>query len=90
MKLNKKITLSDLKVIPNPFADETKVKAYCSFTVNDAIRMNNVRVVEGDRGSFVSYPSQKGKDGQWYNAVFPITKEMHQQVTEIVLEAFQK
>jgi stage V sporulation protein G len=84
------ISISHLKFVANPLAEQTKIKAFCSFTINDTLRMNSVRVVDGQNGKFLSYPSQKGKDGSWYSLVQPASGEVKKAIEQSVLEEYQK
>lgn len=88
--LTSKISITNLKVTSNPFSGPTKVKAFCTFTVNDTLRMNGVRLVDGEHGQFLSYPSQKGKDGNYYALISPASKEIKQAIEQSVLEEYQK
>ena len=65
------------------------LKAFCDLEVAEAFLIKGVRVVEGKNGLFVSMPQEQGKDGNWYDTVFPLTKEARQQVSEVVLAAYQ-
>ncbi|MBI3616166.1 MAG: septation protein SpoVG family protein [Candidatus Omnitrophica bacterium] len=65
------------------------LKAFCDVTVAELFLIKGVRVVEGKKGLFVSMPQERGKDGNWYDTVIPLTKEARQQVSETVLSAYQ-
>ncbi len=64
-------------------------KAFCDVVIAESILIKGFKVVEGKKGLFVSMPQQKGKDGQWYDTVIPLTKETRQQIFEVVLQAYQ-
>ena len=68
---------------------ESKVKAFADISVGDFI-IKGLKVLEGKNGLFVSMPQEKAKDGKWYNTVMPATKEAAQNMTEIVLAAYQQ
>lgn len=42
---------------------------YFSLTVN-GVTVNDCKLIEGDKGVFISLPSKKGSDGKWYSAVW--------------------
>ena len=65
------------------------LKAFCDLEVAETFLIKGVRVVEGKNGLFVSMPQEQGKDGNWYDTVFPLTKEARKQVSEVVLTAYQ-
>lgn len=63
-------------------------KAFCDLQVLDSFVIKGLRVVEGEKGLFVSMPREAGKDGKWYNTVMPLSKEIKDEVERIVLEAY--
>ena len=68
---------------------ESKVKAFADISIGDFI-VKGLKVLEGKKGLFVSMPQEKAKDGKWYNTVLPATKEAAQNMTAVVLEAYQQ
>ncbi len=74
----------------NKLDDSTgSLKAFCDVAVAEAVLIKGIKVVEGKKGLFVSMPREQGKDGQWYSTVIPLTKEVHRQLSEVVLRAYQ-
>jgi len=54
------------------FDGEGSLKAYCDVAVGGGVVVKGVRVVQGQRGLFVTSPRTQGKDGRWYDVVlFP-------------------
>ena len=73
----------------NRFEGNGTLKAFCDVAVAEAFLIKGIRVVEDKKGLFVSMPREEGKDGQWYDNVVPLTKEARQQLSEVVLAAYQ-
>ncbi len=71
------------------FNGESKLKAFVDITLAGLV-IKGLRVVEGKNGLFVGMPRQQGKDGKWYNSVYPATKEIHQELTDFVLAAYKE
>jgi stage V sporulation protein G len=67
---------------------DSKLKAFADVSFS-GILIKGFSVVNGEKGLFVSMPRHQGKDGKWYNIVTPTTKELKQQLTEAVLEAYK-
>lgn len=63
-------------------------KAFCDLSILDSIVINGLRVVEGEKGLFVSMPREQGKDGKWYNTVIPLKREVKDEIDRLVLEAY--
>jgi stage V sporulation protein G len=64
-------------------------KAFCDLSVFDSFVIKGLRVVEGEKGLFVSMPSEAGKDGKWYKTVLPLNKEVMNEIEKLVLEAYE-
>ena len=73
----------------NKIQGEGHAKAFCDVALGDTFLVTGLKVVEGRNGLFVSMPQEMGKDGQWYDTVFPLTKAARQRISETVLEAYQ-
>lgn len=73
----------------NRLNGEGTTKAFCDLALSDSFLIKGVRVVEGKNGLFVSMPQERGKDGNWYDTVLPLSKEAREQVSERVLTAYQ-
>jgi stage V sporulation protein G len=67
---------------------DSKLKAFADVSFSGIV-VKGFSVVNGEKGLFVSMPRHQGKDGKWYNTVNPLTKEIKQQLSEVVLEAYQ-
>lgn len=63
-------------------------KAFCDLSILGSFVIKGLRVVEGEKGLFVSMPREEGKDGKWYNTVIPLTREIRDEIEHIVLEAY--
>ena len=63
-------------------------KAFCDLSVLGSFVIKGLRVVEGEKGLFVSMPSETGKDGKWYKTVIPLNREVMDEVERLVLEAY--
>ena len=71
------------------FDGESKLKAFVDITFA-GILVKGFSVVDGSKGLFVSMPRHQGKDGKWYNTVYPSTKELKEQLSDIVLAAYKE
>lgn len=66
-----------------------KLRAVCSVVLDDCFLVKNVRVVEGEKGLFVSLPSRRNVKGEWVEHCFPMTKELRAKLSAAVLEAYE-
>ncbi len=67
------------------------LKAFADINVNDALLVKGVRVMDGKKGIFVTMPrEQLTKDKKWYDTVRCLTKEVNNEISEKVLQAYQQ
>lgn len=59
----KKVPITELKVLR---AKEYKNSCFIDLSIN-GVKIYGCRYVEGKNGDFISFPSFKGKDGEYYN-----------------------
>ena len=69
---------------------EGPVKAFCDINVDDSILIKGLKVVEGEKGTFVGLPSEAGRDGRWYTTVFLLNQALKEKVDKAVLTAYNE
>lgn len=80
----------DLKVVRlYRFDGDSKVKAFVDVGIGDFI-IKGLRVLQGKKWLFLAMPQEKAKDGKWYNSFYPVTEEARQNLSEVVLTAYQE
>ena len=87
--MNSRIDVTETKVYPFK-STKTKIRAFVHIVLNGALRLGGLKVIEGENGLFVAYPSEKGKDGNFYNIFNPITKESRSVIQDAVLNDYDK
>ena len=73
----------------NKLEGEGTLKAFCDVSIMGAFLIKGVKVVHGKNGLFVSMPREQGKNGQWYDTIVPLNKDIKDRLTEVVLEFYQ-
>ncbi len=68
---------------------DSKLKAFVDVSLGGVV-VKGLRIVDGSNGLFVSMPRHQGKDGKWYNTVYPATKEKQKELSDLVLSAYQE
>ena len=74
----------DVRVYP---IDEPKgnTLAFASVGVEDLVAIRGIRVVDGEKGLFVTMPQSKDKEDNYHDIAFPITGDLRKGITEAVL-----
>ena len=65
------------------------LKAFADISINDSLLIKGLRVVSGPHGEFVSMPQEKSSDGKWYDTVRCLNNNVKEQISDIVLYAYQ-
>lgn len=79
------ITKVNLRLVENM----NKVRAIASVTFDDEFVVNDIRLVEGDKGYFVAMPSRKLPDGNYKDVAHPIKTEMREKIQKAVLAEYE-
>ena len=81
------MNITDVRV--RRVAKEGKMKAVVSITIDDEFVVHDIKVIEGEKGLFVSLPSRRNVKGEWVEHCFPMTKELRAKLSAAVLEAYE-
>lgn len=73
----------------NSLRPEGPVLAYASATLNGCFAIRGIKIVNGEKGAFVSMPSYQA-GGCFQDVCFPITKDFREQLHATVMEAYQQ
>lgn len=83
------ISISDVRVYLFN-GENSSLKAFASITIDDELVIKGLRVVEGNKGLFIAFPSTYSeKDDEYYDNVFPIKKETRDYITDAVLAEYK-
>lgn len=81
-----KITDIRVKVVNG----DEKYKARVSVTIEDSIVIHNIKVIDGQKGLFISMPNYKNQEGKHKDIVHPIKKEVREELNNEILKAYEK
>lgn len=70
--------------------EDSKLKAVASITLDDAIAIHDIKIVEGTDGCFVAMPSRKTQDGEYRDIAHPINAEARNTLISAVMAAYEK
>ena len=70
--------------------EEDKLKAFVNITMDDAIAVRGLKVIDGEKGLFVSMPSRRRKDGKYEDIFHPIYNETRQMMETVILEIYEE
>ena len=83
--------ISDIRVriVKN---ETSKIKASVSLTIDDAIIVHDIKVIEGREAGtyFIAMPSRKTLDGGHKDIVHPLDTETREHIKSLILAEFDK
>ena len=69
---------------------EEKLKAFANVTFDGEFVIRGLKVINGNRGYFVSMPSRKRSDGTHQDIAHPINNSMRKKIEDRVLAAYER
>ena len=69
---------------------EGKMKAVVSITIDDALVIHDIKVIEGDKGLFIAMPSRKAADGEYRDIAHPINSATRERISKLIMEKYQE
>ena len=76
------------------FEGKGNILANMNITLDDCLAINGIKVIEGSKGRFISFPqtSYKDKDGntQYRDIVFPCTKEARAALDRVLMKKYEE
>lgn len=69
--------------------EEAKLKAICSVTFDDCFVVRDIKVIEGQKGLFISMPNKKVGE-EHVDIAHPIVTETREEIKNAVLSAYEK
>lgn len=82
------IKVTEVRIIK--LNETMRAKAMASVVLNDAICINDIRIMEGEKGPFISMPSRRKENGQFKDIAHPINQETREKIQAAILEEYKK
>jgi len=71
--------------------EQGKLKAFARVLLADQIQLTSLRIYEGSKGLFVSYPNDPAHHGEDYRQLFyPVTRELRDAIEQAVLAEWER
>lgn len=80
--------ITEIKVFPT--RDGGRLKAYATIVFDNCFIIRDLKVIEGQKGLFVSMPSRKRKDGSFRDIVHPLNVEMRSKIEQSIIEEYNR
>ena len=79
---NDPVTVTEVQIWPVRNPEVSRVKAMASITFNGMLRVSGCRIIEGAKGLFVAYPSEKKPGSEQYCTLCMVLSRVEAQAIE--------
>jgi stage V sporulation protein G len=79
--------ITEVKVFP---IQEEKLKAFVSIVFDQCFMVNDIKIIQGRDGLFISMPSRKKKNGEFKDVAHPLNNETRRMIEEKVLAEYDR
>ena len=79
--------ITDVRIYESKF--EGKQKAFASVTIDNEFAVHGIRVMENEKGLWISFPSKRDASGEFRDVFHPVTKEAREKIMKAVLDAYK-
>ncbi len=68
----------------------SRVKAYVVIELDEVLKINGIRLIEGNSRLFAAMPNRKVGDDKYVDYVYPINKELREKIEKAILDEYEK
>jgi stage V sporulation protein G len=79
--------ITEVKVFP---IQEEKLKAFVSIVFDHCFMINDIKIIQGRDGLFISMPSRKKKSGEFKDVAHPLNNETRRMIEDKVLGEYER
>jgi stage V sporulation protein G len=79
--------ITEVKVFP---IQEEKLKAFVSIVFDHCFMINDIKIIQGRDGLFISMPSRKKKSGEFKDVAHPLNNETRRMIEVKVLGEYER
>jgi stage V sporulation protein G len=79
--------ITEVKVFP---VQEEKLKAFVSVVFDHCFMVNDIKIIAGREGLFISMPSRKKKNGEFKDVAHPLNNETRRGIETRILAEYER
>lgn len=80
--------ITDIRI--RKIANTDKMKAVASVSFDDVFVVHDIKILEGEKGTFIAMPSKKTGETDYRDVAHPIDSEFRFQMQKAILDAYEK
>lgn len=70
--------------------ENSRVKGYAVIELDGVLKINGIRIIEGNSRMFAAMPNRKVSDDKYIDYVYPVNKELREVIEKAILEEYNK
>ena len=70
--------------------ENSRVKGYAIIELDGVLKINGIRIIEGNSRMFAAMPNRKISDDKYIDYVYPVNKELREEIERAILEEYKK
>ena len=70
--------------------ENSRVKGYAIIELDGVLKINGIRIIEGNSRMFAAMPNRKVSDDKYIDYVYPVNKELREEIERAILEDYNK
>ena len=82
------MNISDIRI--RKVLQDGRLKAVVSMTVDNAIAVHDIKIVQGDERVFVAMPSRRDEAGVFRDIIHPISPEARGEIETSIINAYEQ
>jgi stage V sporulation protein G len=71
-------------------ANEDLVKGYVDIVFDNCFMIEEIRIIKGPTGLFISFPARRQSDGTYRDIAFPVNAETRNMIEQAVIAEYEK
>ena len=85
------LEITEIRIWPARDPDASRIKAMVTIVFNDVLRVNGCRIIEGAKGLFLCYPTEKKAGSEdWISLFHPVERGTSDAIKAAVLERYRE
>ena len=82
------LEISDIRI--RKILQDGRLRAVVSLTLDDALAIHDIKLVQGDERMFVAMPSRRDEAGTFRDIIHPINPEARVKLETAILKAYEE
>ena len=70
--------------------ENSRVKGYAIIELDGVLKINGIRIIEGNSRMFAAMPNRKVSDDKYKSYVYTVNKELREEIKRPILEEYNK